>query len=307
MRECTVCVADASAAESARLCEGLELHGYTAFGVTSGAEALAACQQGQADLLLLDINLPDLDGGEVRKRLLETPETRGIPVVCVVGREEDAEGSRNGPLSANGYVVKPYNLPMVMVRVDSVLRGCGTYETPSTGWFEDTVYTDPLTGLRNRQYLCERLGEELEKAHRYGMPISCLFLDICEVEAVDRELGMVSMDDLLAEVALALRNTSRVYDILARFDGCMFAAVLPHTPLEAAVHYANKIQNEMSATTFSDPAFPTRAKLSFGIVTSHDGQVRNAEQLMSEAMRNLLHASAGCEQGIVARALGTAG
>jgi len=300
-------VADANAAENARLCEGLELHGYAAFGVTSAAEVLETCRRGQADLVLLDVNLPGMSGREVRKRLLEAPETRGIPVIYVVGREEDAEGLRNGPLGAGGHIVKPYNLPMVMVRVDSVLRGCEPYELSGAGCFEDTAYTDPLTGLRNRLYLCERLSEELEKAGRYGVPVSCLFLDISEVEAVDRDLGMVSMDDLLAEVALALKNTSRVYDILARFDGCMFAAVLPHTPLEAAVRYANKIQEEMSATTFSDPAFPTRAKLSFGIAASHDGQARNAEQLMSEAMRNLLHASAGCEQGIVARAMSASG
>jgi GGDEF domain-containing protein len=58
----------------------------------------------------------------------------------------------------------------------------------------------------------------------------------------------------------------------------------------------------MNSTTFSEPAFPTRAKLSFGISTSRDGQIRDPEQLMSEAMRNLLHATAGCERGIVARA-----
>ena len=167
----------------------------------------------------------------------------------------------------------------------------------------DDTYTDPLTGLRNRQFLLERLQEELDKSHRHGHAISCLCLDISEINPMDSELGTASLDDLLAEIAISVRNASRAYDVLARFDGAVFAAVLPHTALNSAIRYANKIQEDITATTFSDPSFPTQAKLSFGIVTSVNGIARNAEELVTEAMRNLLQASVGCEEGMVAREL----
>ena len=298
-----VCVVDDSADENTILRQGLQMHGYHAMAAHSGQEALDVCQASLPDLILLDVGLPDMDGYAVCEQLKKSPETRDIPIIFVTARGENEDVARGYTLGAVDYVTKPYNLPMVMIRVDSALRTKQTDTFSRASSLEDTAYTDPLTGLRNQRFLSERLEEELEKAHRYNMPVSCLFLDVSDVEAVDSELGSAAMDDLLAEIAMIMRNSSRVYDVLARFDGGLFAAVLPHTSLRAALRYAQKIQREVEDTTFSDPSFPTRAHLSFGIVTCANGQAQGAQRIMGEAMRNLLHAAAGCERGIVARDL----
>ncbi len=296
-----VCVADDCVDENTSLCEWLRLHGYETVSAYSGRETLSLCRTGKADLVLLDVGMPDLDGYEVCRQLKASVETRDIVVIFVTARDEQADVRRGYDLGAADYITKPYNPPIVMLRVDSALRTREIVGLPESGWLGDSVYTDPLTGLRNRRFLAERLSEELEKAHRHQTPVSCLFLDISEVEPVDRDLGSASMDDLLAEVALALRNSSRIYDVLARFDGCVFAAILPQTCKDSAIQYALKLQEEITTTTFSEPSFPTRAKLSFGIVTCYNGKPGGPEDIMGVAMQNLLHASAGCEEGIVAR------
>lgn len=292
MAHARVLVVDDSEDEAILLCEGLKLHDYEAESAGSGTAALTRCAEGGIDLVLLDVSLPDIEGYEVCKRLKADPATRDIAVIFVTGRGAPEDISLGIQLGAVDYITKPFNLPMIMVRVDSAIRARRMNDLMQTAaeGITDVAYTDHLTGLRNRRFLMERLQEECEKAHRYDYPVSCLVVDIDEVVAVDEELGATAMDDLLAEVAMTMRNTSRTYDILARYDGGLFAAVLPHARLDDAMSYAKKIQREVGATTFSDPSFPTQAKLSFGIVTCRNGSTRGAEHLLGEAMRRLLHA-----------------
>lgn len=292
MLEYRVCVADDSDESVAVLTEGLRQNNYEAIAAHSGEEALRICESGDIDLILLDVCMPDIDGYEVCRRLKESPKTRDIVVIFVTVRGAQEDISHGYSLGAADYITKPYNLPMVMIRVDAAMRSKETREKLKIEYdfLHDTAYTDSLTGLRNRRYLMERLQEEVEKAHRYNFPVSCVVFDVDQIRALDEELGPVSVDDLLVEIALTIRHYSRTFDVVARFDGTQFAAVLPHTDTEQAKCYANNILNEVNSTIFSDPSFPTEAELSVGIVTCRNGTASSAEQVMGEAMRGLLQA-----------------
>ncbi len=287
------------------LCEGLKAHNYDAVAVHTGQEALRVCRDGGVDLLLQDICLPDISGYEVCSQLKGDPTTAGIPVIFVTVKGEMRDVIRGFELGAADYITKPYNLPIVIVRVDAVLRDKVAHDRLRTEHevLLESSYTDELTGLRNRRYLMERLQEEVEKAHRYNYPVSCAVFDVDDVRAQDEELGPVSLDDLLAEVAMTLRNYSRTYDVLARYEGTMFAALLPHLPLDDAVRYAGKIMREVESTTFSDPNFPTEAGMSVGVVACQNGSARGADFVLGEAMRGLLQAKSLRDQRIVARNL----
>lgn len=267
---------------------------------------MEVCEQGDIDLILLDICLPDISGYDVCQRLKDNPNTADAVVVFVTAkgaREDIAKGFR---LGAHDYITKPYNLPMVMIRVEAAMRMKELQDLlrrSEDDTILDTAYTDSLTGLRNRRYLLERLQEEVEKAHRYNYPVSCLVFDLDEVDALDEELGPAPLDDLLAEIAMSLRNYSRTFDIIARYDGTLFAAVLPHTPLEQAMGYATKILREVDSTTFSDPSFPTHARLSIGVACCRNGSAHGAEYVLGEAMRGLLQAKSKPEERLVARNL----
>jgi two-component system cell cycle response regulator len=300
-----VCVADDCEDEVTVLCEGLKINGYGAVGAYTGQEALDLCESGDVDLLLLDIGLPDIDGYAVCEQLKGNPNTKDIPVIFVTAKGEAKHVSEGYRLGAVDYIPKPYNLPIVMVRVESALRTRAV--TGDIGSHHDSMrdlaYTDQLTGLRNRRFLLERLQEEVEKAHRYDHSVSCMVVDVDDIKAMEIEWGTASMDDLLVEIAMAMRHQSRNYDILARYDGALFAAVLPHAPLEDAIRYANKIQDEISGMSFSDP--PTHAQLRFGIVACRNSTATCADRLLGEAMRGLLHAKGHKSNRIIARDLST--
>jgi len=243
--------------------------------------------------------VPALEGGS---------PTRDIVVVFVTVKGSRESIARGYELGAADYITKPFNLPMVMVRVEAALRTQGLEPEPGVlnAALVEGAYTDQLTGLRNRAFLLQRLDEEIEKAHRYNYPVSCVVFDVCEVQAVDDELGPVSIDDLLVELAMAIRNYSRTTDVVARYDGTVFASVLPHCPITDAISYASKIMGEVDATTFSDPSFPTLAQLSVGIATCQNGSAIGADHMLGEAMHSLLRAQSQTEERICARALSIA-
>lgn len=276
---------------------------YEAVAAASGEEALAVCNKGGVDLILLDVCMPGLDGYEVCRQLKENPRTRDIVVIFVTVKGTQEDIRKGYSLGAADYITKPFNLPMVMVRVDAAIRRnlrerAAELESDS---LVDSTFTDELTGLRNRSYLLQRLHEEVDHARRGPEPLSCVVFDIDEIEAVDPDLGPVSQDDLLAEFAMTLRAYSRTYDIVARYDGSLFVAVLPHCPLSNAVCYAEKILEEVEGTTFSDPNFPTQVRISIGAASSEGGSEVSADVLLGEAMRSLLQAKSRAGRRIVAR------
>lgn len=292
MSKLRVCVADDCTETASVLCEGLRLHDYDAIAVHTGEDALELCEREKIELVLLDVCLPKMNGYEVCKQLKSNSKTADVAVIFVTVKGAPDDVSHGFQLGAVDYITKPYNLPMVMVRVDAALQRKIQQDRLRTqhDFFLDNSYTDYLTGLRNRRYLLERLQEEVEKAHRYNYPVSCVVFDVDEIHGVDDELGPVAIDDLLAEVAMTLRNHSRTYDVLGRYDGTQFAAILPHAPLEQAVGYATKILHEVGSATFSDPNFPTEARLSAGIVSCQNGSALGAEYVLGEAMRSLFQA-----------------
>ena len=302
-RKMRVCVVDDDAEATTILCEGLRLNDYVAVEAHSGREALKLCGTEEIDLVLLDIRMPEMDGYEVIENLKSNDATQHIPVIFVSAKDRDTDVQRGLKLGAVEYITKPYNLPMVMVCVEAALNAAGARSESGGPEFMDSGYTDLLTGLRNKRYLVERLQEEVDKAHRYDYPVSCVMIDINDVTALDEECGPVSDDDLLAEIALGLRSYTRAHDVLARFDGRLFTALLPHTQHSDAMGYAHKIVNDVESTIFSDPNFPSKAIASCGVVTCQNGSATNADRFLGEAMQTLFQALGQSELRVAGRDL----
>lgn len=301
-----ICVVDDCVDEATILCDGLKLFGYETVAAYSGAEALDRIRQETIHLVLLDVGLPDLDGYDVCRQLKSDPATADIPVIFVTARGSTRDVAHGYDLGAVDYVAKPYNLPIIVIHVDAALRTHqGRHELLSGPYLlADPVYTDQLTGLRNRRFLYERLQEETEKAHRYRYPMSCMMLELEDAMMLSADAGALPLDDLLVEVAMVLRNSSRTFDILARYDDAQFAAVLPHIKLSDALLYANKIKQVVRQSVSNSLALDLGADLSIGIVSCNSGlRAPSADEILGEAMRNLLIAKSGAPNHISARDL----
>ncbi|MDA8387904.1 MAG: GGDEF domain-containing protein [Nitrospiraceae bacterium] len=134
--------------------------------------------------------------------------------------------------------------------------------------------SDDLTGLLNKRALMERLGYEQERARRYKTPLCLIICDLDNFKQVNDTLGHEAGDRVLRIVARTLAGTLRKSDIIGRQGGDEFMLVLPQTPLEGAVEFAERLRRNVEDIDY--PAdITTRPTLSLGIAAYPDAPGAN--------------------------------
>ncbi|HSY40392.1 MAG TPA: response regulator [Polyangia bacterium] len=108
--------------------EGLRSAGYDTVGALTGAEALAEVERRCPDLILLDQMLPDIAGVEICRRLREAPQTRRVPIMFLTAMGGSDARVRGLALGADDYVVKPFSMRELILRVGAVLRRASPVE-----------------------------------------------------------------------------------------------------------------------------------------------------------------------------------
>lgn len=87
----------------------LERHGFEAILATNGKEGLESAAALFPDAILLDVNLPDLDGFQVCAKIRSQPATRQIPIILVTASDEPEARAHGLAQGANDYLIKPFN------------------------------------------------------------------------------------------------------------------------------------------------------------------------------------------------------
>jgi two-component system, OmpR family, phosphate regulon response regulator PhoB len=96
--------------------------GHTVSVASNGAEGLAKAREEKPDVVLLDLMLPDMSGTEVCKKLKKDPKTAGIHVVIVTAKGEEIDRVVGFEIGADDYIVKPFSVRELILRVQAVLR-----------------------------------------------------------------------------------------------------------------------------------------------------------------------------------------
>lgn len=107
--------------------------------------------------------------------------------------------------------------------------------------------TDPLTGLYNRRHLYERVQYELQRAHRYGQPLTFISIDIDDFKAINDKFGHAIGDAVLCGVGQVLQGNTRETDVPARIGGDEFAVLLIETGEDDGREAAEKLQRALRA------------------------------------------------------------
>lgn len=107
---------------NATLQEAMRFAGYTPVGVLTGEEAFAEIQRQCPDLVLLDQMLPDIDGVEICRRLRAAPRTSRVPIIFLTARSDEQARVRGLSVGADDYVVKPFSMQELLLRVRGLLR-----------------------------------------------------------------------------------------------------------------------------------------------------------------------------------------
>ncbi|MES1211439.1 MAG: diguanylate cyclase, partial [Acidobacteriota bacterium] len=153
---------------------------------------------------------------------------------------------------------------------------------------------DGLTRQLNHRAIYERLTEELERARRYRYPLSVILCDLDHFKEVNDTYGHLAGAAVLREGAEVLRSTLRAADLLGRYGGEEFLAVLPQVDLEAARAAAERLRTALEGLPVKLPSGgDARITASFGVASIGDlGSTDTSDLLVSLADRRLYDAKA---------------
>ncbi|MGD7033895.1 sensor domain-containing diguanylate cyclase [Methylotuvimicrobium buryatense] len=127
-----------------------------------------------------------------------------------------------------------------------------------------TSLIDTLTGVNNRRFLEQRLGEEIDRCQRSGEPLSCLFLDIDYFKSINDTHGHQAGDYVLKQVSGSVKNLLRNNDVLARYGGEEFVALLSNLDESKLIAIAERIRCTVEALNMVFDGKPIQVTISIG-------------------------------------------
>ena len=203
--------------------------GYTRITSTRDPHAVCALHRdNHFDLILLDLQMPGMDGFQVMECLKEIETDGYLPVLAVTAQPAHKLRALQG--GAKDFVSKPFDLAEVLMRVHNMLEVRLLHEAARNygKMLESLALNDPLTGLANRRLLDDRMSMALVHARRNKSAMAVVYLDLDGFKQINDTLGHGAGDVLLKMVAGRLVATVREEDTVARLGGDEFIIALWH-------------------------------------------------------------------------------
>lgn len=252
----------------------------------NGARALQlAVTNPQPDMILLDIQMPAMDGYEVCRRLKAAPETQNIPVIFITVMTTEEDECRGLELGAVDYITKPFRPSIVLARIKVHLE-----LKKKRDLLERLSTQDVLTGLANRRRFQDYLGHEWRRSVRAETALSLILLDIDHFKQFNDHYGHLLGDDCLRQVAQAIvGRLKRATDLVARYGGEEFVCVLPDTSLEGAIKVAKKLHAAVCALAIPHEysSVASHVTVSLGIATTVPTPRSEPTSLLQDADQRL--------------------
>ena len=248
-----------------------------------GVVGLEMARREKPDLILLDVDMPDMSGFEVCRALKADIDLCMIPVLFLSGLDNAEDRIQGLDFGAIDYIAKPFDGFELRARVRAALR---------TKRLQDLLiehaHIDPLTGLPNRRALMERLQSEWARIERHGGQLSFIMADIDHFKWVNDNHGHEVGDRLLQEIGRIFMEQCRKTELPCRCGGEEFAIIVPDEKASGAAVLADRGRRKIAEAGLdvNDQTIATTA--SFGVADSSGAD--SLEALMSLADKALYQA-----------------
>ena len=244
----------------------------------NGIEGIKMAKKLLPAVILLDIDMPGMNGLDVCRELKSDAETRDSAVLVVTGHNNDAMEIAALEAGAVDFIGKPVNGPIVQARVQTHL----TLQMQAAQ-LRQLAHHDGLTGLFNRRFFDESLEAECRRHRRKNHTLGLAFIDIDHFKLYNDHYGHLQGDDTLKLVADALQTLARrPGEVLARYGGEEFAMIVPNVTQDELYVLGKQLCDQVRA--LSIPHAHTTAA---GVVTVSVGltcQIPSAEDAASRLM-----------------------
>lgn len=275
-----VLIVDDSTVDAAVYSVNLQHADFETAIVTNPMDVMAVLANFMPDLILMDLNMPECNGMELAAVIRQKETYLGIPIVFL-----SAETNVNRQMSAlkeggDDFLVKPIRPDHLVASVQArAERG---------RLLRSLMVRDSLTGLLNHNRIKEQLVSEVARAERYSSDVSVAMIDLDHFKKVNDTYGHPVGDRVIKSLARLLQQRLRTTDIIGRYGGEEFIAILIGTQATQAREIMDKIRESFGMVRHRSMTGDFTSSFSCGIASFLD--YRNLSLLLDAADHALYEA-----------------
>lgn len=264
-----------------------------------GREAIDLARLHRPSAILLDLDMPDMDGFEVLRTLKDDAATNAVPIIVLSGLHGSEDKVTAFDLGATDYVTKPFDLAELRARLRAALRLDHLLRL-----LAERADVDGLTGLGNRAHFGKRWAEQVAECQRYNVPLSLALLDIDYFKRINDTWGHPAGDEVLQGFARLLQRECRTPDVCCRYGGEEFVLIMPNTSPSDAQLVSDRIRVALSQVAWPrHPEHPVTISVGVVGVSAGVSSVVTAERWLEAVDRNLYSAKHSGRNRVVASEL----
>lgn len=213
----------------------------------------------QPDLVMLDVQMPEIDGIELCQAIRSDPQWSWLPVLFLTGRTDAETMYRVFEVGADDYISKP------IVAAELVNRILNRLER--TRLLRSQVEIDPITGVTNRQQGTQELEKLLELAKHTSQPVCLAVLDVDQLDQVNLHYGYAGGEKALRQVGQLLKQKLRQEDVVIRWGGAEFMVGMYGMTQTDGVEWLAEILETLRSLSILAPSGESfRTSFSAGVV-----------------------------------------
>jgi len=302
-------------AELPTLMRQIEDLGHQPVLVEDSAEGLSQTLRRPAQIIIADLAMPEFKPGEFCRSLRQTPAGRDSYTLLLVAPDDERRIDEAVEAGADDVLIKPLNAQTLRVHLTTaarmlnlkeqihrerlgIMRSTDEFAVAQKRLLQDAL-TDTLTQLPNRRNGLDFLASEWVFAQSSGASLACLMLDIDHFKRINDNYGHAAGDAVLRQLAEILRCASRAEDMVFRYGGEEFAAVLTNANLRIAQQIGERIRTQVEDSDFVWEGSRIPVTLSIGAAIS-TGAEADSLALIQTADAALYRAKEGGRNRVVA-------
>jgi diguanylate cyclase (GGDEF)-like protein len=298
------------------LCNFLERMGITSpLTAETGQQAMAIYKQERPDIILLDAQLPDIDGFEIAKKIRAGEQKDDwTAIIFLTSMSKDEDLARGIEVGGDDYLMKPVSEVVLHAKVRAMRRlvemqrelvDVGHQLNAANKELQRLSTTDGLTGISNRRMFDELSLREWRRCERMKKPMALVMLDIDSFKLFNDQYGHQAGDDCLRAVAgQVARAAPRASDLAARYGGEEFVLVLGETDADGARWVAENVRQHVSELGIPHITPNRRVTVSCGVASVMPAKGMSFDALLRAADHALYRAKAEGRDRVVVEGYG---